>query len=222
MAPLAKRLFGKKALTILLVASLILFLALTALVVLLPPSRVDRWFSTEVQEHGNTFFDAFMKGVSFVGYAQYSMPMAVLVSLIFFLSKMKKEAVFVLLTLLSGLVSSLVKFLVNRPRPTKDLVKLLEATKEQSFPSGHVLFYTVFFGFLCFLMFRLKQIPKPLRLLVGTFCLLMVTLVSISRIYLGAHWLTDVIGGYLLGYIILYALVYIYLGRLKRSDNLED
>lgn len=40
------------------------FTILTIMVVIFPPTTLDRWFSLEVQEHGNAFFDVFMKGVS--------------------------------------------------------------------------------------------------------------------------------------------------------------
>lgn len=191
------------------------FITLTVFVLILPPTIVDKWFSLELQENGNAFFDDFMTAVSSLGNFKYSIPMTTAVSLVFLLFKFKREALFIFLTMISGLISSVVKYLINRPRPAKDLVRVLEITRQQSFPSGHVLFYTVFFGFLMFLMFKLKSLPMVIRLIIATVCLTIIILISISRVYLGAHWLSDVLAGYLLGYCCLYLLINFYLNRYQ-------
>lgn len=203
--------FGKPWMKYIFFISLAGFIFLTALIVFIPSITIDHWFFLEVQEHGNTFFDALMTAVSVFGHFTYSVPLVMITALVFFVFKFKRESLFILLTLLSGLVSTVVKYFVHRPRPARDLVRVIEVTRQQSFPSGHVLFYTVFFGFLLFLMLTLKKMPLPIRLAVATFCLCIIVLVSISRIYLGAHWLTDVLAGYLLGYCLLYLLIQIYL-----------
>jgi undecaprenyl-diphosphatase len=141
--------------------------------------------------------------------------------LLFLLFKFKKEALFICFTGVSGLVSSSLKILINRPRPTEDVVRILEETKRQSFPSGHVLFYVLFFGFLTLLMYHLKTIPKSFRICLGLFFLFMIFTVPLSRVYLGAHWFTDVLGGFLLGMLCLLILSYFYLrkgNRFKKSQ----
>lgn len=106
------------------------FIFLTSLVVLVPSVTLDHWFSLEVQEHGNAFFDAFMTAVSILGHFTYSIPLVVITALVFFVFKFKRESLFVLLTLLSGLMSTVVKYFVNRPRPAKDLVRVIEVTQQ--------------------------------------------------------------------------------------------
>ena len=192
------------------------FILLTTTILFFPYSYIDREFSEEVQEHAHPVLDTIMKGISVFGYVPLSIIMAAIISLIFYFFKYKKEAVFVLLTLLSGIVSAGTKLLINRPRPTKDLVRIVEKAESQSFPSGHVLFYIVFFGFLTFLMFQLKTIPKGIRLLVGFFSLTLIFTVPFSRVYLGAHWFTDVVGGSLIGILLLAILSLFYLkGKSK-------
>jgi undecaprenyl-diphosphatase len=111
------------------------------------------------------------------------------------------------------LVSSALKILINRPRPTEDVVRILEKAKRQSFPSGHVLFYVLFFGFLALLMYHLKNIPKYIRLIIGIIAVFLIFTVPLSRVYLGAHWFTDVLGGFLLGILSLLILSYLYLRK---------
>jgi membrane-associated phospholipid phosphatase len=136
-----------------------------------------------------------------------------LTSLIFFILRYKKAALYVLFTMLAGLVSIIFKTIINRPRPSDTLVRIVFKTTQQSFPSGHVLFYVVFFGFLTMLMFQLENIHKAIRIVVGGASLFMIFLIPISRIYLGAHWLSDVLGGFLLGMLCLYLLSWLYLRK---------
>jgi len=103
--------------------------------------------------------------------------------------------------------------LVDRPRPTPTLVQVrLDETDVHgfpSFPSGHTVYYTAFFGFLWFLTFTLVEshgLRWPLLALFGG----LVLLIGVARIYLGAHWASDVVGGYLLGGAVLAAGIGLY------------
>ncbi|WP_207532647.1 phosphatase PAP2 family protein [Desertivirga arenae] len=185
------------------------------MVILFPDSLLDREFSKEVQEHHSVFLDALMKWISIPGYMPYSGIMIVLTAAIFLLFRYKKEALYILLTASAGIVSSAFKILINRPRPTESVVRIVEKAKHQSFPSGHVLFYVVFFGFLVLLMRHLKTLPLVLRFGVSIICLILIFTVPLSRIYLGAHWFTDVTAGFLLGLICLFFLSYFYLRKVN-------
>jgi undecaprenyl-diphosphatase len=92
-----------------------------------------------------------------------------------------------------------------------NLVNILDHEISPSYPSGHVVFFTVFFGFLIAAMFFTKKIPRLMRVFIASTSGALIILVSLSRIYLGAHWLTDVIAGYLLGIVLLSILLYFYL-----------
>ena len=207
----------KKVLTYVLALITIGFILLTAFVSYFPESVVDREFSEEVQEFQHPLFDRVMKLVSYPGYMPYAAIIIVITAGIFFIKKLKTEALFILLTSLSVAVSSLAKFLVNRPRPSSDLVKIALETHQQSFPSGHVMFYVIFFGFLALLMYQLKSINKITRIVAGLFSMLIIFAIPVSRIYLGAHWFTDVLGGFLLGMLCLYALGYFYLKNQQQA-----
>jgi len=186
------------------------FIVLTILVVVFPHDIIDREFSQEVQERQNHVLDTLMKGVSWFGYFPGSAIMVLMGASLFFIFKYRKEALFVLLTSLAAVVSSLVKVVVNRPRPTEPLVRIVQKVNEQSFPSGHVLFYVMYFGFLTVLMYDIKAIPRVVRITVSAISLILIFTIPFSRIYLGAHWFTDVAAGFLLGLICLYVLCYFY------------
>jgi membrane-associated phospholipid phosphatase len=187
------------------------FIVLTTLVIIYPHSFIDLKFSHGVQEHQNPFLDNLMMAVSWFGYVPGSVIVVLLTAVIFFLFRYRKEAIFILLTSISGLISSFVKILVHRPRPTDQFVRVVRKVSEESFPSGHVLFYIVFFGFLTALMYQLRSIPMYVRVSVASVSLLLIFTVPFSRMYLGAHWFSDVLGGFLLGILALYVICYFYL-----------
>lgn len=96
----------------------------------------------------------------------------------------------------------LVKELVQRPRPADPPAWVYRAEVGYSFVSGHVMEYVVLFGLLGLLLWRTMK-PGVWRGLALLGAGLLIALVGVSRVYLGAHWLTDVAGGYLLGAVCL-------------------
>lgn len=92
------------------------------------------------------------------------------------------------------------KNLIQRPRPT--LEEPLVQLTTYSFPSGHAVASTVFYGALCALVFVHARTPV-LRWLAALAGVAMVLLVSFSRVYLGAHYLSDVVAGMAVGTLCL-------------------
>lgn len=110
---------------------------------------------------------------------------------------------------LTFLANLLVKYIVARPRPDASLVRVTLELSSQSFPSSHVMFYTVFLGFLWFLAFaylRHSWVRSAALVLLGS----LVLLVGVSRIYLGEHWASDVLGGYLFASLLLSGVIAFY------------
>jgi undecaprenyl-diphosphatase len=187
------------------------FIILTIFISFFPQSYIDIKFSHEVQEHENPTLDKLMEWISWFGYYPGSVLTVVIPALILLVFRYFKEALFAVLSTVSNLVDSAIKLLINRPRPSDKLVRIVQKVQQQSFPSGHVVFYVVFFGFLLVLMYKLKTIPAAIRVLVSCFASFLIVTVPISRVYLGAHWFTDVLGGFLLGLTCLFAISYLYL-----------
>ena len=203
----------KKKAHYLIFTLIVLFLIFTAVVAFLPTTVIDIEFSEEVQEDSSPLLNFIMKAISWFGVSAVALTLVLGTALIFFLYKYRTEALFVLSTLGVTLLTFGIKVLINRPRPTADLVNIVEHAQHQSFPSGHTTFYLVFFGFLSFLMLRNHYLNKPLRIFVISLSFLLIFTVPFSRIYLGAHWFTDVGAGFVLGLLYLYFLIRIYLNR---------
>lgn len=77
------------------------------------------------------------------------------------------------------------------------------------FPSSHVLFYTVFWGFVIYLTFKYTKEAKLLLHIVRWGSVYMVVSIGASRIFLGVHSLVDVIAGYLFGLFFLTLLIWL-------------
>lgn len=99
----------------------------------------------------------------------------------------------------SGLARQGIKLIVKRPRPNPLLVHTTKHSRKKSFPSGHVASSVDFWGWLLMIGMRRTK-GKTLRqrsfLCVEALCILVV---GPTRILLGDHWSTDVLGGYLFG-----------------------
>lgn len=119
------------------------------------------------------------------------------------------EAGLILTTGLSPLAYSILKLAVNRPRPSPDLVEVFVTEKGSGFPSGHAFFAVVFLGLLAYFVFTHVR-KRGLRVLALLGLLTLILLIGASRVYLGAHWSSDVLGGYLVGAVFLALLVWLY------------
>ena len=105
-------------------------------------------------------------------------------------------------------LNTAIKVALHRPRPGEPLY---EGWSAFSFPSGHSTVNLVLYGFLAFLIGR--ELRSAWRLPVALGAALLVLLIAFSRLYLGAHWLSDVIGGLAFGTAWLTALCLFYLHK---------
>jgi undecaprenyl-diphosphatase len=180
-----------------------------------PLSSFDLHMTRKIQEQRAWNLTPLMKFVSIFGDPGIA-PLSVIIAfLFFFLTYHQREAYFTLAVILPDLINVLIKIWIHRPRPTLEDAKILLKFTQFGFPSGHVVHYVVFFGFLFTVMIANKNISLFWRIFVGILSAFLIFAVSISRIYLGAHWATDVIGGYLFGFAYLGIALKFYLKDLK-------
>lgn len=96
----------------------------------------------------------------------------------------------------SGL-DNLIKLVISRQRPPADLVHILSPTTGYSYPSGHAVFFT-WMSFMIAVSIAPKIRPS-LRPVLWMFAAIVIVLTCIARVWAGAHWPSDVVGGVLLG-----------------------
>ncbi|WP_316844870.1 phosphatase PAP2 family protein [Pedobacter psychrodurus] len=209
-------LLKRNTLIIILFVLIVAFTFLSFFIAQHPIFDFDIKTSLFIQQYHADWLDKVMLAISFFGELPYSLLSVVLVASIFYWQKYKREGLFISTVLLSGLIILGIKNIINRPRPTAFYVRLVEVNRFQSYPSGHVLSYTLFFGFLIIIMSTAKNIPKLTRNIVTYLSAFLVITIAPSRIYLGAHWFTDTVGGFLLGLICLFPLCYFYFK--KKTD----
>ncbi len=116
------------------------------------------------------------------------------------------EALLLLAGMLARLLNAGVKELVDRPRPASDLVLVSDHPSRSSFPSGHADGALVLYGLLFYFITLFVRQPA-LRLLGQAACLWVILFTGMERVYMGAHWPSDVLGGYYLGALVLAALI---------------
>lgn len=122
----------------------------------------------------------------------------ILLTIILLFKKHKKDAAAFSFILSFGLFFNLIlKNMFHRPRP--QFLPLVHETTF-SFPSGHAMNSFVFYISLYYFIFR-KTKNKNLRIALSTISMILVLCIGISRVYLGAHYPSDVIAGYLAGLI---------------------
>jgi undecaprenyl-diphosphatase len=97
----------------------------------------------------------------------------------------------------SSLLDNIIKLIISRQRPPADLVHILSPTTGFSFPSGHAVFFT-WMAFVIAVSLAPKTRPS-LRPILWIVAALVIVLTCIARVWAGAHWPSDVIGGVLLG-----------------------
>lgn len=125
---------------------------------------------------------------------------------IFLVSKNKKYGFYTLLNLVMIVpVNQIIKFIIQRPRPTE--FRIIEQGGF-SFPSGHSMVSMAFYGFLIYLAYQ-KVENVYWKWGICTFLSFLILIIGVSRIYLGVHYASDVIAGFSLSisYLILYTKI---------------
>ena len=122
---------------------------------------------------------------------------------LFILIKNKKIGLSIILNLIviTGL-NQILKYILQRPRPTE--YRLIEETGF-SFPSGHSMVSMAFYGYLIYLIYKYVK-NKYVKWISIVLLSILICAIGVSRIYLGVHYTSDVLGGFLvsISYLILF------------------
>jgi membrane-associated phospholipid phosphatase len=173
----------------------------------------DRTITRNLQKQHNPLLSRLMIVISEPGFPRLGIPLTISIAGIFWALRFRLESIFILLSSSSNILNWIVKRLIKRPRPTKELVTVARVINEPSFPSGHVMHYINWFGLLIYLLATNWRSGKLRNTLIAI-CASMIAFIGPSRIYLGAHWPSDVMAGYIYGGLWFGGVMTIYL-RIK-------
>ncbi len=162
--------------------------------------------------HSLAFLDV-MKGISYLVGEWRAPVVVIIIGIIVWWSLGRLEGGMLVLSGFIATFDEAFKMAIDRPRPTADLVNVLAVESGKSFPSGHAFFAVVVLGFWGYLILT-RQRRRYLNVLTASVFLILILCIGFSRIYLGAHWASDVVGGYVVGSPFLALEIWLY-HRLK-------
>lgn len=156
-------------------------------------------------QHREQWLTTVMKTATLLGNYRLLIPLVVVVGLVCSALEHRFRPFMLLVATYTGAVvlTWALKTLVGRSRPTRTLA--LGAFHGPAFPSGHALQAVAVWGAVAYLV--AAGASRPIRIALWCAAVTVAAVVGVSRMYLGAHWLTDVIGGWMLGACWLTAVV---------------
>lgn len=164
----------------------------------------DRTILLAIHQHQAPWLDHLMQGVTWLGEAPILAAVTALAAVGFcFMHRWQALKVVLVTFILAESTTQALKYLVQRPRP--ELWDLVVHLHTFSFPSGHAMASTAVYGVVAYGYGRLYPRLKWELALLAT---LLVLFIGVSRLYLGVHWPTDVLGGFIAGGVILAGVIH--------------
>ncbi|MBR1936215.1 MAG: phosphatase PAP2 family protein [Bacilli bacterium] len=176
---------------------------------------IDNLLYNNIMSVRSTLLDFF-----FINITKLCNPLFITISSILLLLILRKDnrMFFGINTILTIITNQVIKRLIRRPRPNH--IRLIKEGGF-SYPSGHAMISIALYGFLIYLVMK-KIKNKYLKISLITLLIFIILLVGISRVYLGVHYPTDIISGYLLSISIIITVKNYYkkfLGGIKNVKN---
>lgn len=194
-----------------------LFIELTATLQTDTLAAYDHEITQYIISHRNPVLTAYFKFVTEVGDVHgYLVVLGIsilLTALIF--KRWKYIAQISLVLLLATLSNVMLKRFIDRARPG---IEHLVVVKTLSYPSGHAMSAMAFYGFLIYLVYRIRM-NSILKWSLYFFLVLLIFSIGISRIYLGVHFPSDIAGGFIAGLIwVVFCVLIFNLMEVFRKD----
>lgn len=166
-------------------------------------NQLDQSISSLILSFQSPLIDSLMKLITNIG-DEITIALFSLILFVFLLSKKKyKKLTLSLIGIIGGFFSTwLLKIVFQRPRPPNPLIEV----SAYSMPSGHATMSIIFFTLLI-IFFKDEIKNKALKQIFIFLNIFIILLIGFSRIYLRAHWVSDVFVGYLLGILWIYILI---------------
>src|SRR5262249_9388240 len=179
-------------------------------------ARFDNAIRSWVHQYASSGMTSAMKAVSLLGY-EILLAEVIIALIVFVRLRWKRAALWLLITMVgSVLLDAALKFFYPRARPTPFFGA---EARYSSFPSGHALSSLCFYGVMAGLLSaRIKSLPW--RIAIWTLATLLVIAIGLSRIYLGVHYPSDVLAGYLAATVWVGAIIVLdHVRKVRRSSK---
>lgn len=180
--------------------SIILFLIVSLYLIKINDNIIDKNVYNLIISTKSNIMTLIFKIITFFASIEF---MIITSIVILFLKKLKHIRFYILLNIVNDVIlNNLLKFIFKRERP---LDLMLTQESGYSFPSGHTMVACIFYGFIIYLI-RKSKYSKRIKNIITIILSILIFLIGISRIYLGVHYATDVIGSYLvsISYLIIF------------------
>jgi undecaprenyl-diphosphatase len=150
-----------------------------------------------IHETANPVLTLVMKGITFLGSTAWIVTIATLAAFMMYQRGFRREAILLAFVVAGALLfNEELKLLVRRPRPAPFFDVVLPSS--YSFPSGHALLSTSFYGAMAYLASR-RASTTGRKVAIWAGAMVLIVLICLSRVYLGVHYPADVAGGFLIG-----------------------
>jgi len=197
---------------IICILSLIIFLILAYLVKTKSEIYLDNIVYNFISKFINNSLTYIIKFITFLGSATFVIALTVM-ALLFL--KNKRIGIFMAIDLI--VITNfqyLLKPIFGRMRPQD--INLIEETS-YSFPSGHSLTAMAFYGFIIYLIYKSNLKYKKVYI---TLLSILILLIGLSRVYLGVHYITDVLGGFTFSLFYLIIFIELIKDYLQKNKNI--
>lgn len=193
------------------------FLLLTAAVLFFPAFQtLDAEITGVMRDAAVPGTETLARSLTFLGDTWVMVTLTVLGAIWLAVRGRKEEAVLLTATMAIGTAAgSVLKQVVERSRPALEMARI-PVPESYSFPSGHALAAFLYFGIVAFLFFIMARSAR-LKLWGWVVCSLLAFGVALSRVYLGVHYVGDIIASWMLGSAFLLVAVLIYVWWVTRE-----
>lgn len=201
---------GRRADSLMFLAALLAAFVLLSVLVHSPGMRrLDEQITMRVQSVRRGWLDSIARAFTFAGNPGPLCVLAVIAGVILWRLGRPWAGVLGVLTMLGQPMNLGMKRISPRTRPEQGVIHVILPAVGFSFPSGHAMVAAMFFGFLAMVAWIHLPDPGGRIALTSTLALLPIA-IGVSRIYLGAHWFSDVIAGWTAGLFCVLLLAGLY------------
>jgi undecaprenyl-diphosphatase len=169
----------------------------------------DLYLTLQLQSFNNETLRSVMEWTSYLFASWRAAMIVIAVGLLFWWRMGRLEGILFPVAGILSLIADGLKIAVNQSRPSASLVQILTVENTKGFPSSHAFFSILVLGLLAYLLYTHLRV-KWQRILSLVALTLLILLIGTSRVYLGVHWTSEVIGGWVIGGLFLTDVIWVY------------